>query len=105
MKTQEQEGNQFFNLSAVFYCLRVPSPRLLKFENVTFKVTELKTKIPLKVTANLPELILPKERSLLKLTYCEKMKIKSQIARELLKKRHFKNKVNKPSRCLNPQRA
>ena len=49
MKTQEQEENQFFTLSALFYCLRVPSPRLLKFENVAFKVTELKTKVPLKV--------------------------------------------------------
>ena len=43
-KTQEPEENQFFILSAVFYCLRVPSPRLLKFENVAFKVTELKKK-------------------------------------------------------------
>ena len=48
MKIQEQEENQFFILSAVFYCLRVPLPRLLKFENVTFKVTELKNKIALK---------------------------------------------------------
>ena len=46
-----------------------------------------------KVTANVPGLVfpkqkrfLPKERSLLKLTYSEKKEIKSQIARELLRK-------------------
>ena len=50
----------------------------------------------LMVTANVPGLafpltffffFLPKERSLLKLTYSEKMRIKSPIARELLRKR------------------
>ena len=33
------------------------------------------------------------------------MKIKSQIARELLRKRYFFNKVNKPLTCHNPQKA
>ena len=33
------------------------------------------------------------------------MNIKSQIARELLRKRDFLNKVNKPSRCHHPQKA
>ena len=89
MKTQEQEENQFFNLSAVFYCLRVPSPRLLKFENVTFKVTELKTKIPLKVTANLPGLILPKRKVIIKANVFRKNENKISNRARVIEKKTF----------------